>query len=301
MTIPLDKSRIIISNENEPNALNKIDFPLEKKSLFNKAKGKLNIIIHYVSSLQALDRLYASQGVSSPPSSNHREHHHRDTTVPLTPTPVASPPASSTAAAVAAAATTPTESPVESNDSNGLPRARSSSVSMASSASNSNSSASINELPLPSGWEQRFDQNGRIYYVDHVNKRTTWIRPRAAAAGSSAAAAASGGAAGSSSAATGGAAGSPGEQSGSSAMNGASSGQQDGVLMSRHHISDDVSSSSDGSSSANSDGNPPLHTSDSRGYIYKSTFYLNNHTILAYKTIAILWLRFSFITLQNRC
>lgn len=26
-------------------------------------------------------------------------------------------------------------------------------------------------------WEQRVDQHGRVYYVDHVEKRTTWDRP----------------------------------------------------------------------------------------------------------------------------
>uniref|UniRef100_A0A3Q1GB81 E3 ubiquitin-protein ligase n=2 Tax=Acanthochromis polyacanthus TaxID=80966 RepID=A0A3Q1GB81_9TELE len=31
--------------------------------------------------------------------------------------------------------------------------------------------------PLPPGWEQRVDQNGRVYFVDHVEKRTTWERP----------------------------------------------------------------------------------------------------------------------------
>uniref|UniRef100_A0A8C2XFF2 E3 ubiquitin-protein ligase n=1 Tax=Cyclopterus lumpus TaxID=8103 RepID=A0A8C2XFF2_CYCLU len=31
--------------------------------------------------------------------------------------------------------------------------------------------------PLPPGWEQRADQNGRVYYVDHIEKRTTWERP----------------------------------------------------------------------------------------------------------------------------
>lgn len=28
-------------------------------------------------------------------------------------------------------------------------------------------------------WEQRVDQNGRVYYVDHIEKRTTWDRPEA--------------------------------------------------------------------------------------------------------------------------
>ncbi|XP_061543312.1 itchy E3 ubiquitin protein ligase a isoform X2 [Phycodurus eques] len=31
--------------------------------------------------------------------------------------------------------------------------------------------------PLPQGWEQRVDQNGRMYFVDHIEKRTTWDRP----------------------------------------------------------------------------------------------------------------------------
>uniref|UniRef100_A0A7N8XSE0 E3 ubiquitin-protein ligase n=1 Tax=Mastacembelus armatus TaxID=205130 RepID=A0A7N8XSE0_9TELE len=35
----------------------------------------------------------------------------------------------------------------------------------------------LNNGPLPPGWEQRVDQNGRIYFVDHIEKRTTWDRP----------------------------------------------------------------------------------------------------------------------------
>uniref|UniRef100_UPI0037E85B99 itchy E3 ubiquitin protein ligase b n=1 Tax=Semicossyphus pulcher TaxID=241346 RepID=UPI0037E85B99 len=35
----------------------------------------------------------------------------------------------------------------------------------------------VNPGPLPPGWEQRVDQNGRLYFVDHVEKRTTWERP----------------------------------------------------------------------------------------------------------------------------
>lgn len=35
----------------------------------------------------------------------------------------------------------------------------------------------INNGPLPPGWEQRVDQNGRFYFVDHIEKRTTWERP----------------------------------------------------------------------------------------------------------------------------
>ncbi|KAL6120053.1 itch [Pungitius sinensis] len=35
----------------------------------------------------------------------------------------------------------------------------------------------VNAGPLPHGWEQRVDPNGRLYFVDHVEKRTSWERP----------------------------------------------------------------------------------------------------------------------------
>jgi protein yorkie len=35
------------------------------------------------------------------------------------------------------------------------------------------------EVPLPEGWEQAFDEKtGQIYYIDHMNKVTTWEDPR---------------------------------------------------------------------------------------------------------------------------
>ncbi|XP_023664547.2 itchy E3 ubiquitin protein ligase b [Paramormyrops kingsleyae] len=37
--------------------------------------------------------------------------------------------------------------------------------------------SNFNIAPLPPGWEQRVDQNGCTYYVDHIEKRTTWERP----------------------------------------------------------------------------------------------------------------------------
>uniref|UniRef100_A0A8C4NDZ5 HECT, C2 and WW domain containing E3 ubiquitin protein ligase 2a n=1 Tax=Eptatretus burgeri TaxID=7764 RepID=A0A8C4NDZ5_EPTBU len=35
--------------------------------------------------------------------------------------------------------------------------------------------------PLPANWEARIDSHGRIFYVDHINRMTTWQRPAAAA------------------------------------------------------------------------------------------------------------------------
>lgn len=33
------------------------------------------------------------------------------------------------------------------------------------------------EDPLPEGWQERQDANGRTFYVDHINRRTHWSRP----------------------------------------------------------------------------------------------------------------------------
>ncbi|XP_048853569.1 protein KIBRA isoform X1 [Brienomyrus brachyistius] len=34
------------------------------------------------------------------------------------------------------------------------------------------------ELPLPEGWEEARDFDGKVYYIDHVNHTTSWIDPR---------------------------------------------------------------------------------------------------------------------------
>lgn len=34
------------------------------------------------------------------------------------------------------------------------------------------------ELPLPDGWDIATDFDGKVYYIDHNSKKTTWIDPR---------------------------------------------------------------------------------------------------------------------------
>ncbi|NP_001096212.1 protein KIBRA [Xenopus tropicalis] len=34
------------------------------------------------------------------------------------------------------------------------------------------------ELPLPEGWEEARDVDGKVYYIDHTSKTTSWIDPR---------------------------------------------------------------------------------------------------------------------------
>jgi len=44
--------------------------------------------------------------------------------------------------------------------------------------SNNTGPPPVPEEPLPPGWEMRFDQYGRRYYVDHNTRSTTWERPQ---------------------------------------------------------------------------------------------------------------------------
>lgn len=34
------------------------------------------------------------------------------------------------------------------------------------------------ELPLPAGWEQARDYDGRVFFIDHNTRQTSWIDPR---------------------------------------------------------------------------------------------------------------------------
>uniref|UniRef100_A0A8C5HXX8 E3 ubiquitin-protein ligase n=1 Tax=Gouania willdenowi TaxID=441366 RepID=A0A8C5HXX8_GOUWI len=82
----------------------------------------------------------------------------------------------STTATTATAATTATPSQTAS-----VPKPGAS--ASAALASTSPRLPQLSNGPLPPGWEQRVDQNGRVYYVDHIEKRTTWDRPEPLPAG----------------------------------------------------------------------------------------------------------------------
>jgi len=34
------------------------------------------------------------------------------------------------------------------------------------------------ELPLPAGWEQSQDYDGKTFYIDHRTHTTSWLDPR---------------------------------------------------------------------------------------------------------------------------
>ncbi|XP_059189978.1 E3 ubiquitin-protein ligase Itchy-like isoform X2 [Centropristis striata] len=90
-------------------------------------------------------------------------------------TPVRTPASGSTSA--------PESSPSAGSDRNSTPASSSGAAATRQPTSSSITPAvtprvpAVNAVPLPPGWEQRVDQNGRLYFVDHVEKRTTWERP----------------------------------------------------------------------------------------------------------------------------
>ena len=34
------------------------------------------------------------------------------------------------------------------------------------------------EIPLPEGWEECRDFDGKVFFIDHKSHQTTWIDPR---------------------------------------------------------------------------------------------------------------------------
>ncbi|KAL7300383.1 hypothetical protein TKK_0007004 [Trichogramma kaykai] len=34
------------------------------------------------------------------------------------------------------------------------------------------------EIPLPEGWDVAHDYDGKVYFIDHNTRKTTWIDPR---------------------------------------------------------------------------------------------------------------------------
>ena len=90
----------------------------------------------------------------------------------------------STAAPVASSSSTSSRSRSQNNlnlsregtiaSSSTSPQMRNSRLAATGDAS---SSTSDEQGPLPDGWERRVDPIGRIYYVDHNTRSTTWKRP----------------------------------------------------------------------------------------------------------------------------
>ncbi|CAH8599839.1 unnamed protein product [Schistosoma guineensis] len=46
-----------------------------------------------------------------------------------------------------------------------------------SNNNNNNNTENANDFSLPPGWEAKYTSEGRIYYVDHLTKTTTWCKP----------------------------------------------------------------------------------------------------------------------------
>lgn len=52
------------------------------------------------------------------------------------------------------------------------------SINSGTSYGGGGNSTAGNGYPLPDGWDVATDNDGKIYYIDHNTKSTTWIDPR---------------------------------------------------------------------------------------------------------------------------
>ncbi len=192
---------------------------MEKKSLFSKAKGKLNLIVHYISSASLIDSILGVDPAQLSPNAP--------------------------------------ELPAQQSQVNKPVRTNS-----VSSQLNNEQNSEANNDPLPQGWEQRCDQNGRIYYVDHISKTTTWIRPTPRNANVSPNLNSSNSSTNDSEANTG-ALNATNNQARRSSVTNNSSGQN--AQMVRRHFNDDNASSQTNlaNDTSESDANPPQPSSQS--------------------------------------
>lgn len=58
------------------------------------------------------------------------------------------------------------------------PRTSTSNSTPTRTSSSRQATAAPDDRPLPAGWEKRSATDGRIYFVDHNTRTTTWIDPR---------------------------------------------------------------------------------------------------------------------------
>jgi len=61
---------------------------------------------------------------------------------------------------------------------NGSAGSSSSSLSAQSNASGGIQTAGTAVGPLPEGWEQAITPEGEVYFIDHMNRTTSWFDPR---------------------------------------------------------------------------------------------------------------------------
>ncbi|XP_063703230.1 E3 ubiquitin-protein ligase Nedd-4 isoform X9 [Culicoides brevitarsis] len=78
--------------------------------------------------------------------------------------------------------TSETQSSANNNQGRSISsQSRTSSIDENNSANASPAPAARNQLSgegLPSGWSMQLAPNGRIFFIDHVNKKTSWVDPR---------------------------------------------------------------------------------------------------------------------------
>jgi len=72
--------------------------------------------------------------------------------------------------------------PAQTNEESSRPQSGSTRTGSASSggalATTNGVRPKPNEAPLPPGWDFSYSDKGRMFFIDHVNKTTSWIDPR---------------------------------------------------------------------------------------------------------------------------
>ncbi|TNN10325.1 E3 ubiquitin-protein ligase NEDD4-like isoform 1 [Schistosoma japonicum] len=167
-------------------------FLLRPRSSRSRVRGNLHLYLAYLPNhlnprISTLRELPPTIELSS--EQHQQQQQHRSSEVQLSSTPVSSSQRPSLPTQSHSLSISEAPSTMENGTANYIP-VRNTSIeldpeSVAETVVGSMLSTSLDEScsvemisdPLPPGWDERIDQNGRTYYVDHVNKRTQWDRP----------------------------------------------------------------------------------------------------------------------------
>ncbi|GMS90623.1 hypothetical protein PENTCL1PPCAC_12798, partial [Pristionchus entomophagus] len=139
--------------------------PLAQRRLY--ANQRLSLLVHFrILPERVAPKTPRSSPPISPIAASPADHHHQQ---PRSPSAAPSCSSSSSLSSM--------HSSIASSSSSSSGSASSSGISSGSNQSALSLIRARLDAPLPDGWECRVDWHGRIFYIDHRKKKTSWRRP----------------------------------------------------------------------------------------------------------------------------
>ncbi|KAL5105874.1 E3 ubiquitin-protein ligase NEDD4-like [Taenia crassiceps] len=176
VSISLPQTEIPVEEREDLSRTNAKPYVLKPRRALSRVEGKLVVGLSYLPSSTDIRLTQIPDNVAKLPPSSSRVSLPSAVLLPfggvLTPSTSSSSYPSAVKHPDEAPATATPQSPPPPPPPGGNP-----SMLMSTFAIMDENNMEAAESNLPEGWDERVDQNGRTYYVDHIHKRTQWDRP----------------------------------------------------------------------------------------------------------------------------